>query len=148
LERKESREPLGFLRVQAVMENVPRATACVKEWAEELGFDDRALYQIQLAVDEACANVVDHAYDGCEPGDMEVACYFHDQQLIVRVRDWGEGFDPHAVAKPDVTAPLEERDLGGLGLFLVGKVMDRVKFTFDPERGNELCMAKRLRVAG
>jgi serine/threonine-protein kinase RsbW len=130
------------------MENVPKATACVKKWAEALGFDDRALYQIQLAVDEACANVVDHAYDGCEPGDMEVTCSFHDQQLVVQVRDWGEGFDPSGVAKPDIEAPLEERDLGGLGLFLVDKVMDHVKFTFDPKAGNELCMAKRLPVAG
>jgi anti-sigma regulatory factor (Ser/Thr protein kinase) len=60
------------------------------------------------------------------------------------VRDWGRGFDPDSVVIPDVDAPLEERTLGGLGLFIVRQVMDYVQFTVDPETGNELKMAKRL----
>jgi serine/threonine-protein kinase RsbW len=136
------------LRMKAVLENVPRAIECVTEWAQEAGFDERALYEIQLAVDEACANVVDHAYQGVDPGDIEVLCRLDDQILTVQVRDWGRGFDLASVSDPDLDAPLEERTLGGLGLFLVKQVMDDVQFASDPELGNELMMSKRLHIAG
>ena len=136
------------MRMKAVLENVPRAIECVTEWAQKAGFDERALYEIQLAVDEACANVVDHAYQGADPGDIEVSCCLDDQILTVQVRDWGTGFDLTSVADPDLDAPLEERTLGGLGLFLVRQVMDNVQFRSDPELGNELMMSKRLNIAG
>ena len=99
-------------------------------------------------MDEACANVVDHAYEGADPGDIEVSCRLDGQILTVRVRDWGSGFDLTGVADPDLDAPLEERTLGGLGLFLVRQVMDDVQFRSDPELGNELMMSKRLNIAG
>ena len=136
------------MRMKAVLENVPRAIECVTEWAQKAGFDERALYEIQLAVDEACANVVDHAYQGADPGDIEVSCCLDEQILTVQVRDWGTGFDLTSVADPDLDAPLEERTLGGLGLFLVRQVMDDVQFRSDPELGNELMMSKRLNIAG
>jgi serine/threonine-protein kinase RsbW len=141
---KDPGKRLGTLRVRALLENVPLAIDCVAGWAQKVGLDKRTLYEIQLAVDEACANVADHAYSGQEPGDMEVSCYLEDQVLTIRVRDWGRGFDPKNVVVPDVDAPLEERTLGGLGLFIVRQVMDYVQFTVDPEVGNELRMAKRL----
>ena len=136
------------LRMKAILESVPLATNCVTKWAQAAGFDQQALYEIQLAVDEACANVVDHAYTSTEPGDMEICCSFNEQVLTILVRDWGKGFDPEGVSEPDVEAPLDERTLGGLGLFLVKQVMDQVQFTCDPTRGNELQMSKRLRLAG
>ena len=136
------------LRMKAVLENVPRVIECVTEWAQKAGFDERALYEIQLAVDEACANVVDHAYPGLDPGDIEVCCRLDDQLLTIRVRDWGQGFDLAGVKDPDLEAPLEKRSLGGLGLFLVRQVMDEVQFTSDPVQGNELTMSKRLHIAG
>lgn len=132
------------LRVKAILKNVPVAIDCVTRSAQQAGFEDSMLYQVQLAVDEACANVVHHAYQGMEPGDMEVSCSFDGQCLVIRVRDWGRGFCPDDVPEPDVKAPLEKRTFGGLGLFLLKQVMDQVQFTFDRERGNELTMMKRL----
>jgi serine/threonine-protein kinase RsbW len=82
-----------------------------------------------------------------EPGDLEVSCHVEDGTLVIQVRDWGRSFDPAGIALPDVTAPLEERDLGGLGMFLIYQFMDEVAYTFDPERGNELTMRKRLQGA-
>jgi anti-sigma regulatory factor (Ser/Thr protein kinase) len=135
------------LRMKAVLENVPLAIDCVTKTAQAGGIDGHTLYQIQLAVDEACANVVQHAYEGMEPGDMEVSCCLDDQALRIRVRDWGRGFDPEDVPEPDVDAPLEERCLGGLGLFLMKQAMDRVDYELDPVLGNELTMTKRLQCA-
>jgi serine/threonine-protein kinase RsbW len=129
-------------RVKASLENVPLAIDCVNRSAKAAGFDDRTLHQIQVAVDEACANVIQHAYEGLEPGDMEVSCYLDDDKFVVSVRDWGRCFDPDGVLDPDVDAPLEERTLGGLGLFLIRQFMDEAHFSFDPERGNELVMVK------
>lgn len=139
-------------KLKAIMENVPAATQRVAQVAREVGFGEHALYQIELAIDEACANVVEHAYPGEEQGEMEISCYLDrdsgaERTFVIRVRDWGTGFDPGAVETPDVDAPLEDRGLGGLGLFLVAQVMDHVKFSFDPQRGNELLMFKRLDVA-
>lgn len=135
------------LKFKAVLENVPQAIDCVTRLARTAGFDKSSLYEIQLAVDEACANVVHHAYRDSEPGEMEITCLLEDQVLTIRVRDWGSGFDPNGVEVPDIEAPLEERTLGGLGLFIVRSIMDRVEFTFDPELGNEMRMSKRLEVA-
>lgn len=135
------------LKVKAVLENVPLAIACVARAAEACGCDTQTLYQVQVAVDEVCANVVEHAYKGMEPGDMEVSCYRDDLAFVIRVRDWGRAFDPDAVPAPNLEAPLDERSLGGLGLFLVREFMDGVEFTFDAERGNELVLTKRLQVA-
>ncbi len=137
-------EQIAKFRMKAVLENVPRAMACVREAAQRAGFSERTLHQIELAVDEACANVVHHAYRDMEPGDMEVSCHLGDKKFVMRVRNWGRSFEPEDVPKPDVDAPLEERSLGGLGLFLIRKFMDEVRFSFDPEEGNELTMVKRL----
>jgi serine/threonine-protein kinase RsbW len=133
-------------RMKAVLENVPKVIDCVAQSAREAGFDEQDLYGIQLAVDEACANVVQHAYAGQAPGDMEVSCSFDDQMLVIRVRDWGRGFVPEDVPEPDIDAPLEERCLGGLGLFLIGQFMDQVQYMLDPQRGNEITMTKRLQL--
>jgi serine/threonine-protein kinase RsbW len=61
----------------------------------------------------------------------------------VVIRDWGTRFDPLAVPTPDVSAPLEERPLGGLGLYLMRQTMDEVGFRFDEDDGNILTMVKR-----
>jgi serine/threonine-protein kinase RsbW len=135
---------LATLKVPAVLENVPVAIEFVANAARAAGLDSRILYQIQLVVDEACANVVDHAYQGMAQGDMEVTCCLDSQSISVQVRDWGKGFTPACVPEPDVEAPLQERRLGGLGLFLIHQVMDEVHYVIDPELGNALTMTKRF----
>lgn len=131
-------------RLTAVLENVPVAIDFVTEAAQPADLDERTLYQVQLAVDEACANVVRHAYQGMEPGDMEISCCVEDCDLLIRVRDWGRGFAADEVPDPDVDAPLDERILGGLGLFLIKQVMDEVVYRRGSEGCNELVMTKRL----
>jgi serine/threonine-protein kinase RsbW len=135
------------LRLRAVLDSVPKAIDCVTCSAQEAGMDDRSVRQIQVAVDEACANVIHHAYAGIEAGDMEITCDVEGDSFVVRVRDWGKSFDVDSVPVPDVEAPLEERDLGGLGIFLIRQFVDTAEFSFDPELGNELVMSKRLSVA-
>jgi anti-sigma regulatory factor (Ser/Thr protein kinase) len=110
--------------------------------ARELDLDDRTLYDLQLATDEACTNVIQHAYGG-QGGKIEVTVEPVTEGVRIIVRDWGAPFDPEAVPPPVLTAPLELRPLGGLGLFLIRQTMDRVDFEFDAEHGNTLTMVKR-----
>jgi serine/threonine-protein kinase RsbW len=131
-------------RLEAVLDNVPVAIDFVTEAARPADLDERTLYQVQLAVDEACANVVNHAYQGMEPGEMEIVCSLDDFGLSIRIRDWGSGFEVDEVSDPDVDAPLEERILGGLGLYLIRQVMDLVEYRRGSEGCNELVMTKRL----
>jgi anti-sigma regulatory factor (Ser/Thr protein kinase) len=132
------------LRLRAVLESIPQAIDCVGASARAMGFGEKQVHQIQMAVDEACANVVEHAYADMLPGDMEVECRCEGRDFVVLIRDWGCAFEPDGVRQPDIDAPLEERELGGLGLYLIRRTMDRAEFTFDPQRGNELVMVKRL----
>jgi serine/threonine-protein kinase RsbW len=113
----------------------------------DLGLDERRIYDLQLAVDEACANVVQHGYGG-QGGEIEITVERDEEEVRVTLRDWGTSFDPQAVPAPDVTASLEQRRLGGLGLFLIHQVMDDVSFEFDAEGGNVLTMVKRLQGRG
>jgi serine/threonine-protein kinase RsbW len=115
----------------------------VIETGHELGLDERSIYELHLAVDEACTNVIQHAYRGLG-GWIEVAVEATQGGLQVIIHDRGEAFDPQAVPTPDPKTPLEQRPIGGLGLFLMRQVMDRVEFHFDPEHGNTLTMWKRL----
>jgi len=109
---------------------------------EDLGIPERALYDLELAVDEACANIIEHGYEGVG-GKIEIQIRALNGGVQVVIRDWGIPFDPDSIPEPDVSAPLEERPLGGVGLFLMRKVMSQVHFAFDPQGGNTLTMSKR-----
>lgn len=117
--------------------------AFVEETGHALGLDEASIYALQLAVDEACTNVIMHAYDAQE-GRIKVRIKAVGDWVEVTIRDWGEAFDPERIPSPDVEAPLEERRLGGMGLFLMHQMMDRVDFRFSESDGNTLTMAKRL----
>lgn len=115
----------------------------VEKTGHDLGLDDSAVYALQLAVDEACTNVIMHAYEG-RGGRLELCIDVVDDRIEVVIRDWGRTFDPGAIPSPDVDAPLEQRPIGGVGLFLMRQMMDRVDFQFSETDGNTLTMSKRL----
>jgi serine/threonine-protein kinase RsbW len=109
----------------------------------DLELDDREIYDLQLAVDEACSNVVKHGYGG-QGGEIEITIEREGDRVRVTIRDWGRAFVPQSVPTPDVTASLDQRRLGGLGLFLIHQVMDDVHFEFDAKAGNVLTMVKQV----
>jgi serine/threonine-protein kinase RsbW len=111
--------------------------------AEHAGFDDCTAYQVQLAVDEACSNIIEHAYGGEGTGVIECTYRIQREKFIVVLRDYGQPFEPETVPKPNLSANIEERPDGGLGLYLVRKIMDEVDFDFESEAGNVLTMVKR-----
>jgi serine/threonine-protein kinase RsbW len=113
--------------------------------ARELKASEEVTFALQMAVDEACANVMEHAYAGRTDGMVCITCQTVDDQVKVTIHDHGRPFDPQAVPRPDPAAPLERRGNGALGLYLMEQLMDSVQFEFDVKKGNTLTMKKRLR---
>jgi len=119
----------------------------VADAAGRAGFDSCTVYQVQLAVDEACSNIIEHAYGGEGPEMIECSLQVADGDLTVVLRDTGQPFDPSIVPEPDVDADLDARTGGGLGLFFIRRIMDEVTFDFDTEDGNVLTLVRRRRTA-
>lgn len=111
--------------------------------AKAAGLDERAIYESQMAVDEACSNIIEHAYSGEEHGDIGCTCNIDEGELTVILRDHGIPFDPTCVLEPDLHTPLEEREAGGLGVHFMRHLMDEMRFECSPDWGNVLTMVKR-----
>jgi len=112
------------------------------------GLDDHAAWQVQLAVDEAATNIIQHGYDLASSGTIDLGWRLEGDQLVVTLRDHGRRFNPTDVPAPDITSPLEERQAGGLGLYIMGRLMDSVWFDFDDQQGNLLTMVKHVGASG
>ena len=104
------------------------------------------IFAVQLSVDEACTNVIRHAYSNKSDGRILIRCRFPNtgDQIVVHIIDWGKSFDPTNVPKPDTQSHLDERKEGGLGVFLIRKFMDTVKYT-SIQNVNKLIMVKHLK---
>jgi anti-sigma regulatory factor (Ser/Thr protein kinase) len=116
----------------------------VGEIAQSGGFNDKDVYNIQLATDEAASNIIEHAYKGVSDGLLEVSCGMKDDDITVILVDHGEPFDPSDIPMPNLKADLSERKIGGLGLYLMRKLMDDVRYVSDPQNNrNTLTLTKR-----
>ena len=112
--------------------------------AQSGGFSEKDVYNIQLAADEAASNIIEHAYEGVSDGLLEVSCGLKDEQITIILVDHGEPFDPSDVPMPDVKADLSDRKIGGLGLYLMRKLMDEVHYDPNPQtNSNTLTLIKR-----
>ena len=115
----------------------------VAEVARQGGFSDREIYSLKLAADEAASNIIEHAYEGIPNGDIQISCDMRGSDLIITLHDNGKPFNPSRVKKPDLKADLSERQIGGLGIYLMRKLMDDVRYESTPGAGNLLTMRKR-----
>ena len=115
----------------------------VAQVAREGGFTEKEIYSLQLAADEAASNIIEHAYKGISNADLDVTCDAHGDTLIITMRDTGRPFDPSKVKQPNLKAGLSDRQIGGLGVYLMRKLMDEVRYESDSKTGNLLTMTKR-----
>jgi serine/threonine-protein kinase RsbW len=132
----------------ARFENLDHVRDFVAGLAERCGLEPAAVYAVQLAVDEAFSNIIEHAYGGESDETIECTGQISGNELIITLRDCGKSFDPASVPNPDLEAELEEREVGGLGLYFIRQLMDDIQFDFvrHPETGqncNVLRMVKR-----
>ena len=109
------------------------------------GFSDKDVYNIQLATDEAASNIIEHAYENISDGDLEISCGMQGEVITIVLTDHGESFDPSVIPMPDLKADLSDRKIGGLGIFLMRKLMDEVHYEPKHDKSNVLTMTKRMR---
>ena len=117
----------------------------VGEIARGGGFSDKDVYNIQLATDEAASNIIEHAYENRSDGVLELSCGMKADTITIILIDHGESFDPSEIPLPDLKADLSDRKIGGLGIFLMRKLMDEVHYEPKPDKSNVLTMIKRKR---
>lgn len=115
----------------------------VGEIAREGGFTEKEIYSLQLAADEAASNIIEHAYEGISNAALDISCDMHGDTLTITMHDNGRPFDPSKVKKPDLKADLSDRQIGGLGVYLMRKLMDEVHYKSNSRTGNLLTMIKR-----
>ena len=131
------------LTIDGRLENLATIADFVIKAAQTLGLSDRATFYVQMAVDEACTNIIQHSYEGEGKGEIAILCELVDDDFVVTIRDHGRPFDPGAVPLPNLSASLAERQNEKLGLYFMRQLMDEVRFHFDVE-GNELTMTKKI----
>jgi serine/threonine-protein kinase RsbW len=115
----------------------------IAETGRDAGFDQDLIFHVQMAVDEACSNVIEHAYGGQDKGDITLSCDCNGKEWVIFIRDTGRAFDPSLVPEPNLNANVDDIKTGGLGLYFMRQLMDEVEFSFDKNKGNELRMVKR-----
>ena len=115
----------------------------VAKAAQEAGLDSKGVYAVKLAVDEACTNIIEHAYGGEGEGKIECSCVIGDDVLTIKLRDWGGAFNPGCVPEPDFNVPLKDLATRGAGLFFMRKLMDEVRYKFNAKKGNLLVLVKK-----
>ena len=131
-----------MLRIPADVNELAGIRQFVREHAVRAGADPEQTDDLVQAVDESATNSIIHGYRGAE-GWVEVAIDVLDHSLVVRVRDEAPAFDPTVLPDPDVTLPLEQRPLHGLGVFLARELADDVTYR-QTDKGNELTLTKTI----
>jgi anti-sigma regulatory factor (Ser/Thr protein kinase) len=114
----------------------------VDEAAVAAGLSESESSRCQLAVDEACTNIIEHGYGGENRGEITVTCATQPGELTITIRDRARPFDPNEIPEPQLNTNLDDLRVGGLGLFFMRQVMDAVEFSYDG-KGNVLVLVKR-----
>lgn len=121
--------------------------ASVREFIAEVGkgYNDSPefIYDLCLAVDEAITNIILHGYQGND-GQIEICIQRENGAIAIYVRDRAPKFDPTKLPIPDVSAPLDQRKPGGLGVFLMRSNVDRVEYRRSGDGINELKLVKQI----
>lgn len=131
------------ITVPATIERLEALTGMVTDHLSDHAIPEKLAFEVDLAVDEACTNVIRYAYGPSGEGDVTVVCTVTPRDVRVCIMDQGIPFNPLNVREPDLSGDVEDRAVGGLGVHLIRTLMDRV--TYDYRGGkNILCMTKFL----
>ncbi|MDH7510619.1 MAG: ATP-binding protein [Methanolinea sp.] len=131
----------SHLTIRADRRNLGEVFGFLRQVLGEAGIHERLLPDLELAVEEAVVNIMAHAYPGGE-GDLVLGVLTGPDHVTIEIRDRGVPFNPLLVPEPDTSAPLWEREIGGLGVHLIRSLMDEVSYEFrDGE--NILTLRKR-----
>lgn len=109
-------------------ESLAKIAELVQVASREFGLDSCAAYGVETAVDEACSNIIEHAYGGEDKGEIEFSYQVNPSNLVITLRDNGKKFKPRKVHTPQMNIPLKNKQNHGLGLYFIHQWMDEVYF--------------------
>ena len=132
------------IRIESRTERLIAVRDFVSEEARSFGFDDEEISKIALAVDEACTNIIKHAYRFDPTKWLTVKVQPHDKEFEVVISDHGFHFDPGSIRLPDMKEYLTHYRHGGLGVYLMKSLMDKVEYRNQPGKKNEVRLVKYL----
>jgi serine/threonine-protein kinase RsbW len=138
----DSMERTFQLHVPSSTENLSMIRDFVGSIGERAGFTTGEKVKLALAVDEACANVMEHAYGSDGTCEVTVKATIDSDAVQIRIVDTGRGFDPTTVTEMDLESMIQQRKSGGLGMRLIKSLMDEVHYEIGPGQKNELAMTK------
>lgn len=115
----------------------------IEEIGGEWQLDMALVTNINLVLEEAVSNIIFYAFEDKQQHTIDISIGIDDQELNITVVDEGKPFDPTKMAPPDTSLPAEDREIGGLGIFLMGKIMDKLDYCRREEK-NILTLKKAL----
>ncbi|MCX7983429.1 MAG: ATP-binding protein [Bacteroidetes bacterium] len=133
---------IPMLKILSRTENLQKVREFIKQHAQQCGFDDDTVYNICLATDEACTNIIKHGYRNDRNQEIELHIVISPQSFVIRIFNVGKCFDPNSIEPPNVLKYYEKKDRGGYGIYLMKKLMDEVHFFFSTEQRNEVRLIK------
>ncbi len=132
----------GGIVVPATIEAIEEVAMYLEECLELAEVPLMEATRIQLAVEEAVTNVVTHGYES-PGGNVSISCVSSPELVTITITDTGPEFDPTKIPPADVTADLDHRNIGGLGVHLIRSVMDEVTYNREMD-ANQLTLVKRI----
>ncbi len=131
------------IKIESKTERLIDVRDFVSTAARESGFADEEVSKIALAIDEACTNIIKHAYNFDPAHEIAVTVKRDKKAFEVRIADNGKGFNPGNVPAPDMKEYLSHFRRGGLGVYLMRSLMDKVEYSILPGK-NEVRLVKYL----
>lgn len=110
------------------VEVLPVLASKMEELAETWGLSMPLTMNLNLVLEEAVSNIIFYAYNDNEKHEIQISLSLDPKGITIQITDDGKPFDPTSIPKPDITLPAEERPIGGLGIFLISKLMDSVHY--------------------
>jgi len=132
------------LRVTSEMDRLPGVMTFVQEALGSLDLPRPVCYEVLTAVDEAVTNVIRHAYGESDEGEFAVHIWRDGERVVVSVRHCGRLPDLRLVPEPDLTSDWKHRPVGGLGIYLMQKLVDEVHFLRYGDGSSETRLVKRV----
>ena len=131
------------IKLKAEVSSLDKLWTFITSTCKAYGLSEEIVNDIQLAVDEACSNVINHGYAGMPGGELSLSLQLEAAWLQIEITDQGRGFNPAEIPPPDINAPMAEREPGGLGWFLIQEVMDNVSYS-RTGGVNQLVLKKKI----
>jgi anti-sigma regulatory factor (Ser/Thr protein kinase) len=132
------------LQIDAKTSNLASVDVFIYEQALSAGFKDNEAKTLELAIDEMVSNAIIHGYDGNPEGQIKICFIKYREGIRIVVEDRGKMFDPSKAHEPDLEAPLQERSIGGLGLFIAKQIMDEIYFEVVGKQLKRFTLVKRF----